>query len=57
MTPRGFDPEMIVNLRDVVERNFSTLHVQVEASLANQTNKVVAHFETSSCNQDKDRMR
>lgn len=48
MAPRGLDPEMIANLRDVVERNFSKMPARFEASLANQTKKVVAQFETSS---------
>ena len=33
------------------------MSVQVEASLADQAKDVVAHIETSSNDQDKDRMR
>ena len=36
MAPRGLDPEMIANLCDVVERRFSEMFAQFEASLADQ---------------------
>lgn len=36
MAPRGLDPEMIVNLRDVVERRFSKMSTQFEASLVDR---------------------
>ena len=48
---------MIENLCDVLERRFSKMFVHVAASLANRTKKVVAHFETSLADQDKDKMR
>ena len=57
MAPRGLDPEMITNLRDVVERRFFEMSARFEASLANRTKKEVAQFETSLANQKKDRMR
>ena len=50
MAPRGLDPEMIVNLCDVVERRFSKMSSQFEASLANRAKKEVAQFETNSTN-------
>ena len=42
MDPRGLDPEMIVNLHDILEKKFSEIFAWLDASLANQ---------------DKDRMR
>ena len=56
MDPRGLEPKMIVNLCDVVERNFSKMSTQFEASLADQDNEV-SQFETSLIDQDKDMMR
>ena len=42
MALRGLDPKMIVTLHDVVERNFSKISTRFEASLADQTKKMVA---------------
>ena len=42
MDPRGLDPEMIANIRDVVERNVSKMFAWFEVRLADQTKKVVA---------------
>ena len=36
MALRGLDPEMIVNLHDVVERRFSKMFAQFEASLSDR---------------------
>ena len=44
MDPRVVDLEKIVNLYDVVERNFSKMSAQFEASLDDRTKKVVAQF-------------
>ena len=50
MALRGLDPEMIANIHDVVERNFSKLSAQFEASLVDRAKKEVALFETSLAN-------
>ena len=42
MAPRKLNLEMIANLHDVVERNFSKIFAHFDASLADQTKKVVA---------------
>ena len=39
---------MIAKVCDIVERNFSNMSTRFEASLDDQTKKVVAQFETSS---------
>ena len=57
MAPRGLDPEMIANIRDVVERNVSNMSTQFEARLVDQTKKVVAQSETSLDDWGKDRIR
>ena len=57
MVLRGLDPKMIINLYDVVERKFSEMFAWVVASLADQAKEMVSRFETSSVDQDKDRMR
>ena len=41
MAQRGLDTEMIVNLHDVVERNFSKMSTQLEASSVDQVKKGV----------------
>ena len=57
MAPRGLDPEMIVNLCDVVERKFSKMSMWVEASLVDCAKEVAAWFETSLDDRGKDRIR
>ena len=46
MALRGLDPKMIANLYDVVERNFSKMSAQFEASLVDQDKKEVVQFQT-----------
>ena len=50
MALRELDLEKIANLYDVLERRFSELSAQFEASLADQAKKEAALFETSSAN-------
>ena len=57
MALRGLDPEMIANLHDVLERRFSKMFSWVEASLDGRAKEVVARFETSLTDQDKDMIR
>ena len=57
MAPRGLDPRMIMNLRDVVERRLSKMSTQVEASLVDRAKKEVYQFETSLADRDKDKVR
>ena len=42
MALRGLEPKMITNIRDVVERNFSEMSTQLDASLVDRGKKVVA---------------
>ena len=53
MALRGLDPEMIANLHDIMERNFSKMSSQLDASLVDR-DKEVDQFETSSA---KNRIR
>ena len=48
---------MITNLHDVVERKFSEMSAQLDASLADRGKKVVAQFEASLTNRVKDEVR
>ena len=57
MALRGLDPKMIMNLHDVVERKFSKMSTQLDASLANRGKKVVAQFEASLDDRVKDEVR
>ena len=48
MDLRGLGPKMIVNIFDVVERNFSKiLSIQFESSLVDRAKEVVSQFESS----------
>ena len=57
MAQGGLDPKMIMNLRDVVERKFFEMSVQLDGSLASRVKKVVAQFEASLANRVKDEVR
>ena len=48
---------MIVNIHDVVERKFSEMSTQLDASLANRGKYVVAQFEASLADRVKDEVR
>ena len=41
---------MIANLHDIVEKKFSEMSIQFDASLANRGKKVIAKFEPSLAN-------
>ena len=57
MAQGGLDPKMIMNLRDVVERKFSKMSAQLDASLVDQGKKVVSQFEASLTDRVKDEVR
>ena len=48
---------MIMNLHDVVERKFSEMSTQLDASLVDRGKKVVAQFEASLVDRVKDEVR
>ena len=57
MALRGLDPKMIANLHDIVEKKFSEMSTQLDASLANQGKKMIAKFEASLDDQVKNLVR
>lgn len=57
MASRGLDHKIITHLHDVVERRFSKISTQFGASFSNQAKEVVAWFEFSLTDRDKDRLR
>lgn len=48
MALRGLEPEMIVNLFDVVERRFYEISSHFEAILVDRAKEVSSQFEASS---------
>ena len=57
MDPRGLDPRMIANHHDIVEKNFSEMSTQLDASLADRGKKVIAKFEANLADRVKDEVR
>ena len=57
MALRGLDPKMIVNLHDILEKTFSEIYNQLDASVADRGKKVIAKFEANLTDHVKDEVR